>query len=124
MASVPALKTGYHGISLHPLFWGVFSSHRYRYGYARDERAQPQRPGARGGGLSPLPGAQCESNLGLVLVHYSVFSDVKKKTARPSSPSEEYQDKLLSVDHEAQKDADIGGIILLDEQADNVSVCS
>ena len=51
------------------------------------------------------------------------FARVQEKTARPCSPSEEYQD-TLSVNHEAQKGADIGGIILLNEQVDNGSAPS
>jgi hypothetical protein len=74
-------------------------------------------------GLSPFPGAQCEPNAWITLAHDSVLPEFQKKTARPCSPSEEYQD-TLSVNHEAQKGADIGGIILLDEQVDNESVSS
>ena len=75
------------------------------------------------GGRSPLPDAQCDSNLGLALVHDSVLLDFQQNKNRPCSPSEEYQDKL-SVGYEAQKGADIGGIILLNEQVDNESVSS
>ena len=49
------------------------------------------------GGRSPLPDAQCDSNLGLALVHDSVLPDFQKKKDRPCSPSEEYQDSYQLV---------------------------
>ena len=75
------------------------------------------------GGLSPLPGAHSEPKLGHALVKDSILPDFQQKFARPRNPSEEYQDKL-SVSHEAQKGADSGGIISLDEQVDNGSAYS